>query len=213
MKNKRIILIIIVALIFSLTYYLSYSLKLNDLNKNFIYLLTNNFNTNIKKEYDLDFFCILEKGLKKDNYFKINNKIKENNFVLNQVSYNTNNPLIYIYSTHSNEEYSYSKNDIYNIVPTVKTASYILEDELSKLGINSIVESENTTSIVNSKNLLYKDSYKVSRTLLENKKKEYNSLTYFLDIHRDSVNRSITTTTINTAIILASLRTIPFPGL
>ena len=33
--------------------------------------------------------------------------------------------------------------------------------------------------------------------MLENKKKEYGSLNYFLDIHRDSVNGNITTTEIN----------------
>ena len=197
MKKKKIILISLILLLFTLTYYFSYSLKLNDLNKNFILLITNNFTKSNKKQYDLDLFNIFVKTLNKDNYFKINNKLKEENIVLNQVSYNTDKPLIYIYSTHSNEEYSYLKNDVYNIIPTVKTASYILEDELSKLGLNSIVEKENTISIVNSKNLLYKDSYKVSRTLLENKKKEYDSLTYFLDIHRDSVNGSITTTEIN----------------
>ena len=197
MKKKNIILITIIITIFTLTYYFSYSFELNDLNNNFLLMITRNFNNKKIKDYKIDFFDFFTKNLKNDNYFILKKDYNEENLITNEVAYKSNEPIIYIYSTHSNEEYSYLKNDVYNIVPTVKTASYILEDEFLKLGINSIVEKENTISIVNSKNLLYKDSYKVSRTLLENKKKEYNSLTYFLDIHRDSVNGNITTTTID----------------
>ena len=82
-------------------------------------------------------------------------------------------------------------------MPTVKTASYILQNELSNLGIDSIVEENNVTNTVNERNLTYAKSYKVSREFLENKKLEYPSLIYFIDIHRDSVKRSITTANID----------------
>lgn len=195
MNKKRIIVTSLIILTFILTYYCSYKLNLNDLNSNFLTMITNSFSS--EKNYQIDFYNLFIKSLKNDNYFKDLSSIVESENITSEVLYNTEEPIIYIYSTHSNEEYSYLKNDVYNIVPTVKTASYILEEELKKLGINSIVESENTIDIVNSKNLLYKDSYKVSRTLLENKKKEFNSLTYFVDIHRDSVNGNITTAEIN----------------
>ena len=105
--------------------------------------------------------------------------------------------MVYLYSTHSNEEYSYEKSDIYSIIPTVKTASYILESELNKLGIKSLVENKNTIDILNSKNMKYSESYKISRILLEQSLKENPNLKYFIDVHRDSVKRNITTTEIN----------------
>ena len=196
MKIKNIIITIIFLVLISITFYISYTFNLGDINSNFIHLITHKFNG--KVDYKIDFIDIYIKAFtsSNENYFK---KSKNNNQddKLVEVSFNTTNPLIYIYNTHSNEEYSYLKNDIYNIVPNVKTASYILESELEKLGINVIVEEKNTTDILNSKGLPYADSYKVSRTLLENKQKEYDTLTYFIDIHRDSVKRSITTIEIN----------------
>lgn len=175
--------------------YLSYTLKLNDLNDNFIHLITYRFNNDYKFKFDfVDFYLKFNNN---SNYFKIISKLDSDSLVVNNTVYNTTEPIIYIYSTHSNEEYSYNKNDVYNIIPTVKTASYILEDELKKLGINSIIEEENTIDILNNRALLYKDSYKISRELLENKKLEFNSLSYFIDVHRDSVKKSITTTTID----------------
>lgn len=196
MKSKKIILTSIIVIVFTLTFYLSYSITLKDLPKNFLSILTSQFKDVLVSDYKIDFFNIYLKTRKSNNHFKTILK-KDETLPVNEVLYNTEEPTVYIYSTHSNEEYSYTKNDIYNITPTVKTASYILEDELKKLGIYSIVEPKNTIDLVNSQNLLYKDSYKVSRTLLENKKKEYSSLNYFIDVHRDSVNGSITTATID----------------
>ncbi|MBQ8472436.1 MAG: stage II sporulation protein P [Bacilli bacterium] len=195
MKKKKIIFTSLIIIIFILTMYLSYTLKLNDLNDNFIHLITYRFNNDYKFKFDfVDFYLKFNNN---SNYFKIISKLDSDSLVVNNTVYNTTEPIIYIYSTHSNEEYSYNKNDVYNIIPTVKTASYILEDELKKLGINSIIEEENTIDILNNRALLYKDSYKISRELLENKKLEFNSLSYFIDVHRDSVKKSITTTTID----------------
>lgn len=192
--KKRIIICSLFILISVVTFYVSNTFEINNLPKNIISLLTTKFNKKEKLNIKIDFFRIYMKSLEKNHFLIKDIEVFEE---INDVLYNTTEPIVYIYSTHSNEEYSYSKNNIYNITPTVKTASYILEDELKKLGINSIVESENTISILNSRNLEYKDSYKISRELLEKRKKEYNSLIYFIDIHRDSVKRNITTTIIN----------------
>lgn len=176
---------------FSFSYF--YTLEHNY--TNFIKIMLTRF-AEEKSDYKIDFVTLYIKRLENNNYFKLDKVIdnnRNNDIKYEEVVLNTKEPLIYIYSTHTDEEYSYSKNDIYNIIPTVKTASYILEEELNKLGINSIVEEKNTTDILNKDNLPYSDSYKISRILLENKKNEYNSLEYFLDIHRDSVKRNITT--------------------
>ena len=43
----------------------------------------------------------------------------------------------------------------------------------------------------------YSNSYKASRIFILDKKNKYSSLKYFIDLHRDSVNKNSTTTTIN----------------
>ena len=194
MKKRKIIYTSILIIFLALTLYLSYTINLNNINKNFLQVLSSSFQKeNVSTKIDFVSFYI--KTLKQEKHFQNTKENLKTSEVIN-IAYNTNEPIVYIYNTHSNEEYSYQKNDIYNITPNVKTASYILEDELKKLGINSIVESKDTIEIVNSSNLLYQDSYKVSRTLIENAKLENDSLIYFIDLHRDSVNYDATTTSI-----------------
>ncbi len=194
MKKRKIIYTSILIIFLALTLYLSYTINLNNINKNFLQVLSSSFQKeNVSTKIDFVSFYI--KTLKQEKHFQNAKENLKTSEVIN-IAYNTNEPIVYIYNTHSNEEYSYQKNDIYNITPNVKTASYILEDELKKLGINSIVESKDTIEIVNSSNLLYQDSYKVSRTLIENAKLENDSLIYFIDLHRDSVNYDATTTSI-----------------
>ena len=193
MKFKRILFILITTICLSSTLYISYTITLNNLPAKVLNLLEYKYSKK-KLSFKLDFVTLVIKHYKTKNFY-INDKTikKENNMLL----YNQEKPIVYIYNTHTNEEYSYSKNNLYNITPTVLTASYMLESELESLGINCIVEDKNTTNIVNERGLSYSSSYKVSRELLENKKLEYPSLVYFIDLHRDSVKRNITTTTIN----------------
>lgn len=186
---KRVISIILIIILISLVLTISYKVELQkDYFSSINYLL---FKFNKNNNYKIDFISLYIKTLKQENYFK-------EKIIPTKLVYSDNNsPTIYIYQTHANEEYSYNKNNIYNIIPTVKTASYILSDELKKLGLNTLVEKENTISILNSRKLPYKDSYKISRELMEKRSLENPNLEYFLDIHRDSVKKSITTTTIN----------------
>ena len=106
-------------------------------------------------------------------------------------------PLVYIYNTHQNEEYDTKMFNAYNISYTVETASYILADNLQKYGINTIVEDENISTYLNVNNLTYKDSYKASRYYITEKLKKYPSIKYIIDIHRDSLKREKSTVTIN----------------
>ena len=59
-----------------------------------------------------------------------------------------NEPLIYIYNTHQTEEYRKTNNNSYNITPTVMHASLILQKDLEKLGISSIVEKNSIKEIL-----------------------------------------------------------------
>ena len=96
------------------------------------------------------------------------------------------NPIVYIYNTHQTESYKYDKLNAYNIDYTVMFASYILQDYLYSLGINSIVETSSISKLLNENNLKYSQSYKASRILLEQSIIDSPTLKYFIDIHRDS---------------------------
>ena len=108
-----------------------------------------------------------------------------------------NEPLVYIYNSHQTESYSKEVLMAYNISPTVMLASYMLREKLNDLGIPTIVETANIKEVLNENNWTYKSSYKASRILLEEAKKNYPSLKYFIDIHRDSSKYEKTTTKID----------------
>lgn len=109
----------------------------------------------------------------------------------------TTEPTIYLYNSHQLENYSFENLDIYGITPNVLMASYVLRENLNKLGISTIVEETNMSDYLSKNNWDYSYSYQASRTLMEEKIKQYPTLKYFIDIHRDSVTKDYTTTSIN----------------
>ena len=141
------------------------------------------------------------KGLVKNNVTKIDNVvIKEtsNSNTKEPKGDNTNKvATVYIYNTHQSEEYKSRNSTSYNVNPTVLLASYILQEKLSKLGINSIVEESNIMELLRINNWNYASSYKITKMLLEQAKKDNQSLVYFIDLHRDSISYDKTTITIN----------------
>lgn len=106
---------------------------------------------------------------------------------------NDKEPIVYIYNTHDTEEYDSSLLESYNIKYTVKIASYILSEKLRDLGIPTYVEEASMGEYLSSSGLLYKDSYDASRYYIDKRLKEYPSIKYIIDLHRDSVPRSATT--------------------
>ncbi len=182
---KKIIIISCLLILIASTYIISLQITLkNDYYSTYNFLLTKF----TKKKTKIDIMSFYLDILKSDKHFLDK---KENQTPV--ISYALKKPTIYIYQTHTNEEYK--ENELIQV--GVKTASYLLNDELQKLGLLSFVEPENTISILTKRNLLYKDSYKISRELMEKRYLENPSLEYFIDIHRDSVKKSITTATIN----------------
>jgi len=105
---------------------------------------------------------------------------------------NASEPLVYIYNTHDMEAYSSSLIESYNVRYNVKMASYILSDYLKDLNIPSYVEESSTTELVNTMEI-YENNYEASRDLIEKRQKEYPSIKYFIDIHRDAVDEQETT--------------------
>ena len=106
-------------------------------------------------------------------------------------------PLVYIYNSHQTEEYVTNIAEDFNINNTVYLGSYILKEYLSDLGIPSIVEDNNIVDILNTNGWKYNSSYKASRILLEQAKKDNPSLMFFIDLHRDAGSYERTTTEID----------------
>jgi len=106
-------------------YYIYINYFLNDINNSNISILFSNNNTVFNRP-----IVFLENELE----YKINEKIET--VVKEEIK-----PLVYIYNSHPNEEYSKEYLEEHNIVPTVYTAATMLSEKLNNLGINTIVES------------------------------------------------------------------------
>ena len=105
--------------------------------------------------------------------------------------------IVYLYNTHQEEKYESPYLGAYNIATGVLLASKMLKEYLEDEEIGVYVEEENITNMIHALSLKYSDSYSVSRMLLERRKKEINTLKYFIDLHRDSSKYEKTTATID----------------
>lgn len=106
-------------------------------------------------------------------------------------------PEIYIYNTHQTESYDSPLLEAYNISYTVETASYIMRDYLKDYGFKCFVETESMSDYLKNNNLLYKNSYEASRFYALNRLKEYPTIKFMIDVHRDSAKLDKTKTTID----------------
>lgn len=162
----------------------------------FILNESNNLNSSFKDKVKMFFNSILfsPRGLLSSNYIDL--------VSYNKTDYNDDSYLrkdkkykVYIYNTHQREEYKANSNEmeLSGLSFTVLTASYILKENLYKKGIYSIVEETDVRNILNTNNWAYSKSYDVTRGLLERVVLSNSDLCYFIDLHRDSVSRKIST--------------------
>ena len=166
-------------------------ITIND--KEFIDLIVNStFTYNDNKIIDR----LINKTIEISNPIKSMNK-NYNEYTPKKVINTESNPIIYLYNSHQSEEYKPSTYAEFSINPTVIMNDYILEDIFNKNGYKTIVEENSIKDILNNNNWNYSYSYKASRTLLEKRIVEYPTLKYFIDIHRDSLDRSKTTVNID----------------
>lgn len=197
---KKIIYLIFILIGFFLSYlYFYYKVRNMISSEDYLnYLLKVGFNKQIDSSY-------IKSSLLSNATFDNTPVTENNNDDTSQITdksntkevSNSTKPIIYIYSTHDTEGYASSYFNIYNIKPDVKIASYYLQEKLSDLGLNTIVEKRMIKDALNKNNWVYKDSYKASRIYLENTYQNNTSLKYFIDLHRDSSLKSKTTTTID----------------
>ena len=212
-KIKGILYLGIIILFVVLVYYFLDKNNINIYDNNLIKYLNNNFdyvnitskeiNINIDKRIDLMNLIGFENSSIKfipntDLVLvpTINNKSNENkDYVKDSKKEELKDakPIVYIYNTHNKEQYSYNKNEAYNIIPTVMNTSYMLQESLKKHNINSIVEENDVSKVLKKNGWNYASSYRVTRLFLQNALKNNSSLKYFIDVHRDSVKKNITT--------------------
>ena len=93
-------------------------------------------------------------------------------------------PVIYIYNTHQTEEY---------VDYSVYEAAKKLNDMLNKNSYTSYFEEQSIKVFLEQNDMKYYKSYTASRKYLGEAIIKYPSLTYFVDIHRDSVLKNKST--------------------
>ena len=138
----------------------------------------NKVKNSIKEEYSK------EDEYDPEEYEKISSYIQVNN--------NVNDPVLYIYNTHQLETYSNEglKNDM---VPNVMMAGSLLTEKLNKNGIKTVFEDTNLYNFISEMGLPKNELYGGSRVFISNAKEKYPSLKYYIDLHRDSVDKNIST--------------------
>lgn len=137
----------------------------------------------------------------------VNDMVKETNFLNKDIIDKNNSSFVnlikkddykvYIYNTHDEESYSNKGFEVYNTTLTVKLASYMLKDELNNLGINALVEERPVIKELKKQGLPYYYSYDISNKYCKEIKEKYPSIIYFIDLHRDGIDKSLSTVTIN----------------
>ena len=219
-KFKYIFLILFIYIVFSYTFYNSFKNNKDVSNESFITFLLNNGNANFTYEYkipniinstvnyllDIDFtkpetlFNGSILGYSDDDLFEYSNleELKSVSYYMSDPNkVDIDKPLIYIYNSHQLENYDNYNLEIYGITPNVLMASYLLKEKLNEKGLSTIVEDTNLTEFLELNNWDYSGSYKASRIFMLDKQNTYKSLKYYIDIHRDSVNKKISTVTID----------------
>ena len=194
-KSILIIITIIILLILILNYISNIQLIKQNALKTLAY--SNNLEeSNIKKEIIELTSKIIKIDINKPTtilknmmYYEKPNTKREYYAIENKKEIIKQEPLVYIYNTHQTEEYIDKEN-------TVLTAAHYLKEKLEQLGISTIVEEKKIKDTIEENNLNYSESYKASRINLENIKNKYPNIKIFIDLHRDSIGKNLSTTTI-----------------
>ena len=208
MKKIKLIfkLILLISIIYISYVYINQNFKEND-SKILSYVISNRSKSSSEKNNNIlkDIFklSLNNEPAKQLNLFNKEILEEQNKIIINPVTKEEQDqikktkPTIYIYNTHQTENYNAIETNIYNFTPTVQTASYMLQDELIKYNINSVVEETNIKNILNTRKWEYSYSYRITKELMEQKYKDNPSLEIFIDIHRDSISKEQSTIKIN----------------
>ena len=204
--NLKIIFIplILIFIIFIFKYIIN-NFKLSSSNEMLIqniFKITNNYsyketgNNHISKEI----YQYIKEKLFNSPVNILKTELKYNMEEKDVINFTYNEPKetdIYIYNSHQGEKYSIKYLEDYNIVPDILIASYMLEDKLDNLKINTIVEDGDILGYMKQNDLDHSGSYKASRVFLTKAINNYPNAKLYIDLHRDAASHNVTTTTIN----------------
>lgn len=191
-RGNKIIKIIVLIFIIYIIFGININIKLFSSNEEFINNMLKDSNYYIKYEENNNIVSNLVKMM-----FTYKSNVNSNVVTPVYKEESVFEPVIYIYNSHQLENYNKENYEAYNITPNVMMASYIFKEMLEKEGIPTLVESSNIVEYMNLNNYSFGYSYKASRFFLENRIKEYPSLNFFIDLHRDSVTKKYSTAIIN----------------
>lgn len=193
-KRNKIIFLVFVLIGVFLSYKKLEVSKIKIKDKDFIHLIVSNTFSYEEKNF-IDIF--IDKTIEVSNpVYWLRNDYQNNISTIKENKVVDRKPLIYLYNSHQGEEYAFSDYGEFSVHPTVMMNNYILEDFFNKNNVFSFVEEKSIKDILNQNNWKYSDSYRASRLFLEDVIVQYPSLKYFIDIHRDSLDKSHTTITI-----------------
>ena len=218
-KLKFILLLLLVYLTIAYTFYNSFKNNNISYNKEFISFLLDNGNPITISDYKIPKILnktityllkvdlsnpstILNNSVLGYSYDEPTNldldKLKQiSSYIEDPYKVDITNPLIYLYNSHQLENYNNDSLSAYGITPNVLMASYLLKEKLNSSGLATIVEDTNMTEFLSLNNWDYSSSYKASRIFLLDKQNTHPTIKYYFDIHRDSVNKKLTTVNIN----------------
>lgn len=180
---KLISILLIIYISFNLSYTVIYKIYLSKLDNTKIikHIIKNSQNNKSKNKLFTKYKN--PQTILSNNF---NNLIKQEK-VIKPVDNKLNEEVqVYIYCTHETESYQDPYLEIYNIEPTIKTMSYILQEYLTDLGINTIVEEKSISKILKNNNWSYKYSYAASKIAIQDTIEKEKSLKLIIDLHRDS---------------------------
>lgn len=110
---------------------------------------------------------------------------------------------VLLYYSHTRESFfsllniSDNESDPLSTTTNISLLGNRLKSNLEKSGIGTVSDTTDVGNILLNRGLKYSDSYQVSREIVQNDKLKYSDLKYFIDIHRDSSGKQITTKEIN----------------
>ncbi|SET31582.1 stage II sporulation protein P [Salinibacillus kushneri] len=116
------------------------------------------------------------------------------------------NASVFVYHSHSWEafrplmdEENVKPSDSSSVDPkeNILLVGSMLTKELEQNGIPTIHDNTNVAKSLNSKGWGYSDSYKLTRELIQTATSNQEQLQYYIDVHRDSAGKDVTTKTID----------------
>ena len=123
----------------------------------------------------------------------------------NEESITSKDPSVFIYHSHSwegylpliNKDVKPSDSSSIDNKENVVLVGSMLSNKLEEYGIKAQHEDTNMAQALNDKGWDYTDSYTLSRELVQTASSQSKSISYYIDIHRDSARKESTTTKIN----------------